>query len=128
MKKLGLTATLCLALAACGTSSNAPSSTTTRRNVAVPMVRLQQALERYYGVRNAECHRGGAQAHQPDFACYVASHGALLRLTVTRAGARRRPVVTDCRLVQVRQDQFGTCSVAHRQTPASPREAARGTG
>lgn len=110
-------ACLALAVVLTGCGSSAETGTATRTTPPSPLVRLEVSLRREYGLRSPECSGvAGAPSH---YVCYVDSHGAMLRLAVTKSG-RRGPVVTSCTVAKEKANQFGTCTVSspHSSRPS----------
>jgi hypothetical protein len=104
-----------MVLTACGSSSG----DSTRSSVGPPprpsLVKLEQSLEREYGVRNPECRSLDERPAHARYRCFVESHHIELRLSVTQETGRRGPVITGCGPAQREQDRFITCSFGRRR-------------
>jgi hypothetical protein len=108
-------AALCLALAACGSATEATSAGPPARTPASPLVKVERDLKREMGLGMPECTRLPHAPASSRFRCFVESEGVEMRLSVTQSDGARRPLVTDCDAVRQKKDQFVTCAVRQRR-------------
>jgi hypothetical protein len=102
---------VCLALVGCGAGSSSSGTTTAPRPHPPTAVAVQRKLEADYKLRNARCEADVHGGQVGRFVCLAVARRLPLRLRVTQARARERPVVNSCEGVQqIRGKSFVTCS------------------